>query len=204
MTERLWESEPDSLDFEAEGLPCVMQRNPKWGTWCGYVGIGKDHPLHGLPTNHLLKLPSSWFDGRSLKQGYGPFDLFLHLISGPASITDACPISLAFEVHGGVNFAEDQPPGRKPDGRWWFGFDCGHAGDYIPRGGDFSRVMDDVVDSMPEEARDIMRKIVFGDMGVYRDQQYVVGECQSFAAQLIAVVKVIEGEKINDKPDRDR
>lgn len=202
MTERPRESEPDSLEFEAEGLPCVMQRNPHWRTWCGYVGIGKDHPLHGLPTNHLLKLPSSWFDGRSLKQGYGPFDLFLHVISA-ASITDACPISLAFEVHGGVNFADDQPPGRKPDGRWWFGFDCGHAGDYIPGNDSIKDAMNAMVDSMPEHVR-ALREIVNRSELVYRDQQYVVGECQSLAAQLIAVVKVIEGEKINDQPDRDR
>ena len=185
MTERPWETEPDSLDFEAEGLPCVMRRNPVWGTWCGYVGIGQEHPLHGLPTNHLLKLPESWFDGRSLQQGYGPMDLFIHAISRATSMTDACPISLAFEVHGGVNFADDQPPGREPDGRWWFGFDCGHAGDFVP--GAYGEMLDkfknQMIDTMPEEARGTMRQIVFGHAGVYRDQQYVVGECQSFAAQ---------------------
>jgi hypothetical protein len=43
-----------------------------------------------------------------------------------------------------------------------------------------------MVASMPEAARDIMQKVVFGDT-IYRDRQYVVGELQSLAAQLNAV-----------------
>ena len=201
MTERPWETEPDSLDFEAEGLPCVMRRNPGWGTWCGYVGVGPEHPLYGLPTNHLLKLPSSWFVGRRLDQGYGPMDLFIHAMSGATSMADSCPICLAFEVHGGVNFAEDNPPGREPDGRWWFGFDCGHAGDYIPGGEMLDEMKRQMIDSMPDEARNTMRRIVFGEAAIYRDQQYVVGECQSLAAQLNAVVGVLAREKVSGSPD---
>ena len=38
MPERPWENEPNSLDFEAEGLPCAMRRGAS-GIWCGYVGV---------------------------------------------------------------------------------------------------------------------------------------------------------------------
>jgi hypothetical protein len=141
MTDRPWETEPNSLDFEADDLPCVMRRN-HYGIWCGYVSVGPEHPLFGLPTNHPLKLPSSWFKGRKIDQGVGPFDLFAHLISGAKSLGDACPISLAFHVHGGLNYADDHVGDRR-DGRWWFGFDCGHAGDYLPGGGNVNKIMDD-------------------------------------------------------------
>jgi hypothetical protein len=197
MTERPWEHEPDSLDFEADGLPCIMRRNPRWGTWCGYVGIGREHPLFGLPTNHPLKLPSSWFEGRSAKQGFGYVDLVMHALSGAKSMEEACPISLAFEVHGGVNYANDHVPGRESDGRWWFGFDCGHADDYAPGAANVKKIMGEMIDSMPKEARGFMRDIVFRTEGVYRDQQYVVSECQSLASQLIAIATVIERMSTN-------
>jgi hypothetical protein len=197
MTERPWETEPDSLDFEADELRCAMRRSGRWGTWCGYVGIGDEHPLFGLPTNHPLKLPSSWFEGRSAKQGFGYVDLVMHALSGAKSMEEACPISLAFEVHGGVNYANDHVPGRESDGRWWFGFDCGHADDYAPGAVNFKKIMGEMIDSMPEEVRATMRDIVFRTEGVYRDQQYVVSECQSLAAQLVAVVGVIAKENTN-------
>jgi hypothetical protein len=191
-TERPWETEPVSLDFEADGLPCAMLRHDRWGTWCGYVGVCPEHPLFGLPTNHPLKLPLSWFRGRRGLEGTGPMDFFMHALQGKP-LDEACAISLAFQVHGGVNYAHDNVPGREPDGRWWFGFDCGHAGDYAP-GADY-RIMDEMIDSMPEEARGFLRRRAV--LRVYRDQQYVVGECQSLAAQLIAIVGVIEQENIN-------
>jgi hypothetical protein len=194
MTDRPpWETEPTSLAFEADGLPCVMRRNPRWGTWCGYVGVGPEHPLFGLPTNHELKLPMTWFEGRKGLEGTGPMDLFMHAISGK-ELGEACGISLAFQVHGGLNFADDSPPEHEPDGRWWFGFDCGHAGDYVPGGGQMRGIMSDMIESMPEHVRGTMRGIVFGSEGVYRDQQYVVSECQSLAAQMNAIVKVIVKE----------
>jgi hypothetical protein len=198
LTERPWETEPNSLDFEADGLPCAMRRIPR-GNWCGYVGVGPEHPLLGLPTNHLLKLPSSWFEGRRGLEGTGPFDLFVHLVRG-VELTDACAISIAFQVHGGVTYAEDNVPGDKPDGRWWFGFDCGHAGDYMPFITNIDELMEEMVESMPEEVRGTMRKIVHGRERIYRDQQYVVSECQSLAQQLNAVVGVITKESADGHP----
>jgi hypothetical protein len=193
MSDRPWDTEPDSLDFEAEGLPCAARRGP-FGVWCGYVSVGPEHPLFGLPLNHLLKLPPSWFEGRTLDQGIGPMDIFIHALSGAESIDDACPISLAFHVHGGVTYADDEVSGCEP-GRWWFGFDCGHAGDYMPSMPDMNEIMRAVVDSMPERVRGTMHDIMAkNNTNVYRDQQYVVGECQSLAAQLIAIVNVIKKE----------
>jgi hypothetical protein len=192
MTDRPWETEPDSLDFEAEGLPCAMRRGGR-DCWCGYVGVGPEHPLFGLPVNHPLKLPPSWFEGRKFDQGLGPMDLFIHIMSGAKSIDDATPICVAFHVHGGCNWAAEHVPGSEPDGRWWFGFDCGHAGDIAPNTGNEAKFMREMVESMPEHVRETMRDIVFRQReGVYRDQPYVVAECQSLAAQLNAYAKLME------------
>jgi hypothetical protein len=193
-----WETEPDHLAFEADSLPCVMWRN-HYRAWCGYVGVGAGHPLFGLPMNHPLKLPPSWFEGRKLDQSVGPIDLFAHILSGANAIDDACPISLAFQVHGGVSYADDHVPDHEPDGRWWFGFDCGHAGDFLPGVPNINKMMTEMVESMPKEVRETMRGIVFGHEAAYRDQQYVVGECQSLAAQLNAVVNVIEKATTSSK-----
>jgi hypothetical protein len=41
-----WQSEPDRLDFEHVGLPCLLHRGPG-GHWCGYAAVPTGHPLHG-------------------------------------------------------------------------------------------------------------------------------------------------------------
>src|SRR4051812_35928793 len=199
--DRPWDTEPDRLAFEAEGLPCVMRRNPKFGTWCGYVGIPREHPLFGKSYNDTLNLPVSWFEGRKVHEGSSPMQLFGHILSGAKSPGDNCPIGLALQVHGGVNFAEDAPPDHEPDGHWWLGFDCGHSWDYAPNGESIDGMINAMVESMPEEVRPMMREIVNRDSRVYRDQQYVVSECQSLASQLNAIVAVIQKEKENGSPD---
>ncbi len=41
-----WCEEPDRIEWRAHGLPCLMFRNPKYGHWCGYVGVPPEHLLH--------------------------------------------------------------------------------------------------------------------------------------------------------------
>lgn len=42
-----WDDEPDRVDWtdETTGYPCLMRRG-RSGSWCGYVAIPPDHPLH--------------------------------------------------------------------------------------------------------------------------------------------------------------
>jgi hypothetical protein len=70
-------------------------------------------------------------------------------------------------VHGGLTHAApcegDICHAAKPgesDNAWWFGFDCAHSGDYMPKMGRF------------------------GDVSEYRDRVYAVGETCRLAAQL--------------------
>jgi len=70
------------------------------------------------------------------------------------------------ECHGGVTYSGEK--GR--DGYWYFGFDCGHAGDLIPRLAD--------IFTNTGNLRDIFIT------GVYRDFEYVKKETTELAKQL--------------------
>lgn len=41
-----WQDEPDRVEFEHAGLPCLMKRSTS-GVWCGYAAVPPGHPLHG-------------------------------------------------------------------------------------------------------------------------------------------------------------
>lgn len=115
-----WDREPfDKIQWvdEETDLDCLAVRN-SIGAWCGYVGVGSDHP---------------WFDiaYTGCTQGCGE------------SWCGHSPESL-IDVHGGITYSdrcqegpEDHSichvpmPGR-PDPVWWFGWDACHAGDIMP------------------------------------------------------------------------
>ncbi len=40
-----WQQEPDRVDWQHAGLPCLMLRGPA-GAWCGYVGLSSTHPWY--------------------------------------------------------------------------------------------------------------------------------------------------------------
>jgi hypothetical protein len=41
-----WDDEPDRVEFEHAGLPCLLNRG-RMGQWCGYAAVPPGHPLHG-------------------------------------------------------------------------------------------------------------------------------------------------------------
>lgn len=41
-----WNNEPDHVEFETDGVPCILHRN-RFGTWCGYAAVPPGHPAHG-------------------------------------------------------------------------------------------------------------------------------------------------------------
>lgn len=161
---RPWWREANSLDFEADGLKCAMRRGPL-GAWCGYVGVPGNHPWFGLTYNATIK-PTKDMLGPRDRQDFGPIDLLCAALSGK-DIEEEMTISLALRVHGGVTYTDAFAPYSEPDGNWWFGFDCAHSDDIIPA---FAE-----------------KHLSHHDNGIYRDQSYVVSECQSLAAQLVRV-----------------
>lgn len=66
-------------------------------------------------------------------------------------------------AHGGLTYASNHLPEAKPDGLWWFGFDCAHAGDLVPA----------LSQMFPEGHRN----------DIYRDAAYVVEEVNRLAEQ---------------------
>lgn len=47
-----WLHEPDRVDFQHAGLPCLLLRNHH-GVWCGYAAVPPGHPLHGTVHDHV-------------------------------------------------------------------------------------------------------------------------------------------------------
>lgn len=159
-----WDTEPDTKNFEVEGLPCVMSRGPS-GHWCGYVGIPEGHRLYGKDYTATVKVPPEILERPIDVDKVGVINVFCAGLSDSEAMKDGyIDIVLAFDVHGGLTWARDEPAGGvdHPDGYWWFGFDCAHVGDLSPKY------------DTPDEHH------------VYRDAEYVEGECASLARQLVA------------------
>lgn len=161
---RPWWNEDSKVDFEIEGFKCAMRRGPL-GAWCGYVGVPQSHPWFGLTYNATIK-PTKDMLGPRDQQDFGPIELLCAVFSGK-DIENEMTISLAMRVHGGLTYTNDKEPFGEPDGFWWFGFDCAHAGDLVP--------------SFAEQ------RLGHHAGDIYRDQSYVVAEVQSLAAQLARI-----------------
>lgn len=42
-----WQKEPDRVEFEYLGFPCLLRRNMHVsGSWCGYVAVPPSHPAY--------------------------------------------------------------------------------------------------------------------------------------------------------------
>lgn len=123
-----WDGEPDKAVWvdEATGLDCMIVRQERSGHLCGYVGVGPDHPWHGVGYYGCVNEACTADEDES------------HYECSPDS---------RVSVHGGVTFAEGcipddsgpergichiEQPGR-PDPVWWFGFDCRHFNDRSPK-----------------------------------------------------------------------
>ena len=93
---------------DATGYTCAFRTNA-FGVYCGYVGVPKTHPAHGL------RYYTPWNDDAP----------------PPSEIAVAVE---NIEVHGGLTFAgcfNHEVADFDPE-LWLFGFDCGHLGDGIP------------------------------------------------------------------------
>ena len=159
-----WLGEADKVAWvdPPTGFECIMMRDHPNGFLSGYVGVPGSHPLFGW--DH-----------------------------------DAVPSGLGIEVHGGLTYSHICDEGPSPqrrlitevrrichvnvgavplkhatnhrvgEGQWWFGFDCNHLYDVVPRSARDRGFM-----SVETEAE-------------YRDDGYVVREIRNLATQLKAI-----------------
>lgn len=142
------------------------------GHRCGYVGVQADHPLHGASysePHESLVFPEGEEVG---KRG------ILALMCGNGEARPDC----VFDVHGGLTYSggRDTYP-VESDGLWWFGYDCGHAGD-APS----DEYLQEQKDRYPD--MDFMWRRDWDS--VHRDLEYCVDECESLARQLLTRPKV--------------
>lgn len=142
-----WDNEPDKKQWadEATGLPCIIRRSNQ-GDLCGYVGVSETHPL---------------FE-QHYRECYG-----IEQPHGGLTFSDHC------DVDGPENDAICHIPGEgESDNVWWFGFDTGHHGDYMPY-------------MMNGRYHDVYMEIADG--GTYKNLEYVEAECKQLAATLSAI-----------------
>ncbi|MFP4891206.1 hypothetical protein [Paraburkholderia sp. EG304] len=165
-----WRSEPDYLSFEAAGLRCVIRRVPELKHLCGYVGVGRSHPLFEVERTDLVPVVGDWRAnlGRNVDE-HGAVDIFFTLLQDhQGEIPEGfAPLNMLIGVHGGLTFSD-----RFYDHTgWWFGFDCGHAGDFTPG-------LAEALEGMGRDASFLR------EHGVYRTVEYVRHECATLAQQI--------------------
>ena len=131
------------------------------GHRCGYVGVPAEHPLHGV--GYSDKSPHLKLNPQRSTEKMSPVLVFC---ASGKDMDELNTPEYVFEVHGGITFAGK---GAYPVGSdlWWFGYDCGHAGD------------------APAPGSKMSKYIVEGD--VHRTLEYCVSECESLAKQISEV-----------------
>lgn len=153
-----WTNEPDRVQWTAHGLDCLAQRNSRSGVWCGYVGVGPNHPWYATAYNQYTDEEN--YNPVIAAHAHGGLTFSDFCMTGPngEELTEDHPDFLSLVCHtGGLH-----------EKVWWLGFDCNHAYDLAPA---WIRY-----DERP----------ILGD--VYRDLPYVRSEIESLAAQCAAAV----------------
>lgn len=160
-----WMNEPDRKQWmdEETKLPCLIVRNGGAGNLCGYVGVPPSHPLYGKCYSDRVKVVDlNAIQNTSEAKPYVAW--FCEALREPDGTVGVDSI---LDCHGGITYAakcigricHKVDPGE-PDDVWWLGFDCAHCDDLSPGADPMFRG------------------------GMYRDVDYVAGECRKLAKQL--------------------
>ena len=139
------------------------------GHRCGYVGIPTTHPLHGVEydqRHESLKL-----DPNRSTEKMSPLLLFA---AAGSEIEELNRPDYVFEVHGGITYSGGSAEYPAESGNlWWFGYDCGHAGD--------------APDPASTHATRMQALGFANSGGIHRSLDYCIDECESLAKQLSEV-----------------
>ena len=152
--------------WEHSGLKCVVLMFHTAGHRNGYVGIPKSRPLYGIGYSEdaecLVKTKEAAMQGPIGKRG---------ILSVLCSHDKTSP-DIVFDVHGGITYAGRAPRDvEDSDDLWWFGYDCGHAGD-----------------GHAVEFMGASGKYFQDDTDPVRSLEYCIGECESLADQLMEII----------------
>ena len=152
--------------WQAHGLTCAVVAIDM-GHRCGYVGVPKSHPLYGKGYGDIMP------DVKKSDLGEEPIgDRGIMSVFCAAGDGEDVRLDLYFDVHGSLTYSGDGDKGypiKAPV--WWFGFDCGHAGDNKDPG--------------------ILKRFHKNNLyswddpnGVIWGEEYVVHQCEKLAEQL--------------------
>lgn len=162
-------------EFEHAGYKCVVIFG-SIGHRCGYVGIPKNHPLYGKDYSDYLEIKKADVGDREVS---GIFPLLGACLDEDERIC----IEAYFQCHGGITFSDGGVNSDYPinSDLWWFGFDCGHAGDKP----DFEYA----IEKFPKHINELRIRKQIDDLypiegGIVRTEEYVADECKKLAEQL--------------------
>lgn len=169
--------------FEHCGLTCVVVMRPNFYR-CGYVGVPKESSLFGKRMNDHLEINKADIGDHHVS---GTFPLFLTALDSDPRIR----LDAYFHCHGGITYSDGGDGSDYPikSDLWWFGFDCGHAGDAQDYESAKRLFADD-----PEALRHIKwceeldRKHPI-ESDVVRTKEYVESECRTLSEELAAFEK---------------
>lgn len=174
-----WEAEPDDFYFSAYGLPVRGHRHDVFGNCCGYCGIPPSHPLYGHDFRDAVPHPPGLMQRDLPIDEYGILNIFMAAFDRDEWGEGYAPVSFILGVHGGLSFAGHM---RTDTQNWYFGFDCGHAGDIQPG----------LIAGRPAPEW-------YTRHNVYRTMEYVQGECMNLAEQLAGYAKDVSHDAIRQQ-----
>jgi hypothetical protein len=127
IVENIIDNEEVPQEFMYKNHECRILRS-NLGHLCGYVRVHEDHPFYGLHYSDSVSVPLSVMNNDVDLRDVSILSIVSDSLDGTL---DEGNLSIAsiLRVHGGVTFSGN--PANGEDG-WWYGFDCAHAGDYIP------------------------------------------------------------------------
>ena len=162
-------------EFEHAGYKCIVTFIDM-GHRCGYVGVPKIHPLYGKGYDEHLEIKKSDIGDREIS---GIFPLFSACLDEDERIR----IDAYFQCHGGITYTGGGENSEYPikSDLWWFGFDCGHAGDKA----DLNYAMQKFPNRKEEyRTRILIENKYLIEYDVIRTEEYVAEEWKKLAEQL--------------------
>lgn len=200
-----WHLEPDELRWidPATGYTALAWRGPM-GAWCGYVGVPKWHPAHGMSyggfpqvyadakQKHFIKAMMRGLVSKRLALLFarlgGPYTIHQRLelvwlwlkgldlfLTEPKEPTKTYAGELIDNITvHGGLTYSGEDPSHKTKDKWFLGFDCSHYNDLTP--GLLLYASPDYLSNMVSTQ-------------TYRDIDYVKAEILALALQLHAIEK---------------
>ena len=171
-------------DFSYRGYRCVTTFTDM-GHRCGYVGVSEDHPLYGMTNDSKVKVTMKELEEDEEMGQIGNRGAWTLVFNIPEDEEDEVRLGLYFMVHGGISYASGGKDSHHPinSDLWWFGFDCGHAGD-CP---DYDLLEELFGDNEMVKHR-LEDRWIYEEYPV-RDLEYVQQECRNLVDQIINLVE---------------